>query len=73
MRNNDYLKQKTDLIRFLVRVIVVHTETVKLNLNADESYALTLKSRGSDIVANITARTYFGARHGLETLSQLIW
>ncbi|KAF7283897.1 beta acetylhexosaminidase fused lobes isoform X2 [Rhynchophorus ferrugineus] len=73
VRNNNYLQEKTDLDKFIVRVSVVHGDIVKLKLKTDESYTLTLKQRAGDILVNITARTYFGARHGLETLSQLIW
>ncbi|XP_030764713.1 probable beta-hexosaminidase fdl isoform X3 [Sitophilus oryzae] len=73
VRNNNYLKEKTDFDRFIVRVTVVRGDVIRLKLRTDESYSLTLKPRDSEIVANITAKTYFGARHGLETLSQLIW
>lgn len=73
VRNNSYLTEKTELNKFVVYVTIVHSETVKLKLNTDESYSLVLKTRANDAVANITANTYFGARHGLETLSQLIW
>lgn len=44
-----------------------------LNLHTDESYNLTLRPIDKDLVATIRAKTYFGARHALETLSQLIW
>ena len=39
---------------------------------SDESYSLTTSSSNSGIVATITSESFFGARHGLETLSQLI-
>ena len=46
---------------------------VKLTLHTDESYTLTITQPDKGILeAEITARTYFGARHALETLSQLI-
>lgn len=66
-------KQKTDIARFIVRVTIVHGDVVKLKLNTDESYSVVLKCKDSDVIANITAKSYFGARHGLETLTQLIW
>jgi len=44
-----------------------------LNLDTDESYRLELVLKGKSLEAKITAKSYFGARHGLETLSQLIW
>lgn len=44
-----------------------------LTLDTDESYTLTV-TEGVDkrIMANIKANNFFGGRHGLETLSQLI-
>lgn len=42
-------------------------------MNTDESYSIDLKYHNEEIVAIISAKTYFGARHGLETLSQVIW
>lgn len=71
--DRNYAKQKTDIAKFIVRVTIVHGDVVKLKLNTDESYSVVLKCKDSDVIANVTAKTYFGARHGLETLSQLIW
>lgn len=74
VQNSEHFNEKTeDIAVFLVRVSVVHGRINRLKLDTDESYSLVLKARGADIVANITANTYFGARHGLETLSQLVW
>lgn len=45
----------------------------KLTLDTDESYTLQISSsNNSAAVATISASNYFGARHGLETLSQLL-
>ncbi|XP_004525320.1 chitooligosaccharidolytic beta-N-acetylglucosaminidase [Ceratitis capitata] len=45
----------------------------RLTLDTDESYALQISSgNGSVATATISANNYFGARHGLETLSQLL-
>jgi len=45
----------------------------RLTLETDESYALEIDTDASGhVVANITAANFFGARHGLETLAQLI-
>jgi len=50
----------------------------KINIDTEEQYTLAVKQNGApnakpeDIVVEITAPTYFGARHALETLSQLI-
>ncbi|XP_023022824.2 beta-N-acetylglucosaminidase NAG3 isoform X2 [Leptinotarsa decemlineata] len=55
-------------------IIFVANDVRKLKLSTDESYSLKVKYDGEDsILANISASTYFGARHALETLSQLIW
>lgn len=46
---------------------------VALTLETDESYALNVSTTSDGrISANIKAETFFGARHGLETLSQLV-
>jgi len=46
----------------------------KLELGTDESYTLKIKQdeNGSMLKVEITAKTYFGCRHALETLSQLV-
>ena len=44
-------------------------------MDVDESYTLFLspnKEEENSYMVNISAKTYFGARHGIETLSQLI-
>ncbi|XP_073843380.1 beta-hexosaminidase 1 [Musca autumnalis] len=48
-------------------------EVPRLTLNTDESYKLDIVTTGNNQVeVKISANNYFGARHGLETLSQLI-
>ncbi|XP_034947252.1 chitooligosaccharidolytic beta-N-acetylglucosaminidase [Chelonus insularis] len=48
-------------------------DDVQLTLDTKESYRLEINQPLSDSInATITAETYFGLRHGLETLSQLI-
>ncbi|XP_011171734.2 chitooligosaccharidolytic beta-N-acetylglucosaminidase [Solenopsis invicta] len=44
----------------------------KLTLETDESYTLQITAVDGQLEAYITAKTYFGARYALETLSQLI-
>ncbi|XP_014364864.2 chitooligosaccharidolytic beta-N-acetylglucosaminidase [Papilio machaon] len=45
----------------------------EFSLEMDESYTLRISSMSSERVnATITGNTFFGVRHGLETLSQLI-
>jgi len=43
-----------------------------LNLKTDESYQVFIQSHAGNVLVVITALTYQGGRHGLETLSQLI-
>lgn len=39
----------------------------------DESYGIKVSASSNDkVIATITANTFFGIRHGLESLSQLI-
>lgn len=58
---------------FIIKVSVNESTETYLTLDTDESYNLSIKPEKSSIIATITAKSYFGARHGLETLSQLIW
>lgn len=73
VQDKNYVDQHTEIEKLLVKVTVQNSQNVKLKLHMDESYALTIKTKDSRIIANITAKTFFGARHALETLSQLIW
>lgn len=43
-----------------------------MTLDTDESYELTTKASSQGVQAIIAARSFFGSRHALETLSQLI-
>jgi len=56
---------------FDVEITVTQTDT-QLSLNTDESYDMSVQTRGDTTTATILASTYYGARHALETLSQLI-
>jgi len=55
----------------LLDVAVVRGDT-SLTLDTDEGYVLSITSVPSQVNINIVANTYFGARHALETVSQLI-
>ncbi|XP_045461611.1 probable beta-hexosaminidase fdl isoform X1 [Harmonia axyridis] len=69
----NYTVHDTDVEKILVHLKVQHADVVRLRLDTDESYHLTIKSKAHQLSVNITANTFFGVRHGLETLSQLIW
>lgn len=45
----------------------------RLLVNTDESYALFINTKGNTVLVDIRAESFCGARHGLETLSQLVW
>lgn len=49
------------------------SDEVHLSLDADERYNLTMTQSKRSLEVKITSQTFFGARHGLQTLSQLIW
>ncbi|CAL8069559.1 unnamed protein product [Orchesella dallaii] len=57
----------------LIHIAIAHPNT-RLELNTDEGYLLSILQQDdkNTVSVTITANTYFGARHGLETLSQLI-
>ncbi|XP_054735710.1 chitooligosaccharidolytic beta-N-acetylglucosaminidase-like [Anastrepha obliqua] len=60
-------------LSLVVEVISEIDELPRLSLDTDESYNLSISStKEHGAIAKISANTYFGARHGLETLSQLI-
>ncbi|GJQ84362.1 hypothetical protein Trydic_g3844 [Trypoxylus dichotomus] len=72
-RDGDLTQVRSDIDNFIVKISVVFAHVVKLRMNTDESYNLTVNLNRGNIVASVQAKTVFGARHGLETLSQLIW
>ncbi|XP_026763035.1 probable beta-hexosaminidase fdl [Galleria mellonella] len=57
----------------LVRVAVNGSADPRMRLDTDESYKLRLRPLGNSLVVDITAHSFCGARHGFETLSQLVW
>lgn len=52
--------------------IQVEKDFADLTMDTDESYSLSSSRIGSRVQVEISAKTYQGMRHGLETLSQLI-
>lgn len=51
--------------------LVLKTNEDKLTTSTDESYTLEIKSSSSGVQVNINAENFFGARHAMETVSQL--
>ncbi|XP_033213958.1 chitooligosaccharidolytic beta-N-acetylglucosaminidase-like [Belonocnema kinseyi] len=57
----------------LVIDFVIESDDIFRNLETNENYILHLtQNKNGKVDATITAQNYFGARYGLETLSQLI-
>lgn len=52
--------------------IKITTPNLKLSSETDESYQLNITSSSNRVMVEISAETVFGARHSLETLSQLM-
>ncbi|KDR09002.1 putative beta-hexosaminidase fdl, partial [Zootermopsis nevadensis] len=63
------------LSEFVVSVEVYSADRDPLlTLGTNESYLLVVRHTGAGkLRADVRAQTFFGARHGLETLSQLVW
>lgn len=68
-----YFKKMIIYFRFTVRAVIANPKVDRLYLQTDESYKLKIKTNKGEVLATIIGNTYFGVRHGLETLSQLIW
>jgi len=76
-RQLSYLKEQgsspKEYKHMLLRVLV-SKDVLQPGNNVSEQYSLMLKETEGQLEANIEADTYFGARHGLETLFQLaVW
>lgn len=52
--------------------VIVNRNDVQLAIDTDESYVLDVATNNFVTTAYIVANTFFGARHAMETLSQLV-
>lgn len=78
----DVLKAKIPNRKILTKggyqfTVVINTpdtgDSPRLTLDTDESYLLQIGSGNQgQVLANISANSFFGARHALETLNQLV-
>ncbi|XP_026830456.1 probable beta-hexosaminidase fdl isoform X5 [Ooceraea biroi] len=66
-------KSRSGVDTFIIYVSAGNARGTTLTLDTDESYKLELVPKGKVLEAKITGKSYFAVRHGLETLSQLIW
>ncbi|GLH00644.1 Chitooligosaccharidolytic beta-N-acetylglucosaminidase, partial [Gryllus bimaculatus] len=55
-----------------VELDIKDPKSYRFTSDTDEGYQLLIGTQDTRVKATITAQTYFGARHGLETLSQLV-
>ncbi|XP_023161571.1 probable beta-hexosaminidase fdl isoform X2 [Drosophila hydei] len=62
-----------DLDSLHVKLSVHESDELNFNLDNDESYELVTSLDHRRLIVHIRAKTFFGARHGLSTLQQLIW
>ncbi|KAK5642308.1 hypothetical protein RI129_008475 [Pyrocoelia pectoralis] len=58
----------TEVLVFLT----TNSSSLSQNWFTNESYHLEVKTKGTQLIVEISAGTVFGVRHGLETLTQLI-
>merc|ERR1712142_1277208 len=69
--NKQQASPLADRQNFEIEVTVTGPET-QLRIDTDESYDLALQTVGETTTATIIASTYYGARHAMESLSQMI-
>ncbi|XP_054264214.1 chitooligosaccharidolytic beta-N-acetylglucosaminidase-like isoform X1 [Macrosteles quadrilineatus] len=57
----------------LVSLLITEPEVIRVTQDTDESYNLTISTANDGkVIATISCYTYFGCRHGLETLAQVV-
>lgn len=68
--------ERLKLIQFIKYIfwiqVVVDDPEERLTLETSEGYRIDIETQGNVVTAEVRGDTFFGARHGLETLSQLI-
>ena len=62
----------TEWCIFIPVQVVVDDPEERLTLETSEGYRIDIETQGNVVTAEVRGDTFFGARHGLETLSQLI-
>lgn len=69
---NQYRLNNSDVSSVVISTFV-HSTVLTLSIETEESYQLEVSHADGAVEVNIRAETFFGVRHALETLSQLIW
>ncbi|KAG5671027.1 hypothetical protein PVAND_001245 [Polypedilum vanderplanki] len=65
------INEENVTVNILMKILEFN-ETI-LTMQSDECYHLFIKQQDTSLNISITSKTFFGARHALETLQQLIW
>ncbi|XP_037905761.1 probable beta-hexosaminidase fdl isoform X3 [Hermetia illucens] len=66
-------KKHCDIDNFIVEVDIRKSNDINLNFETDESYNITSTYERRKMTVKIEANSFFGARHGLTTLQQMVW
>ncbi|XP_012276892.1 probable beta-hexosaminidase fdl [Orussus abietinus] len=66
-------KGRSSINSFIIYLSATDAQGTKLTLDTDESYKLEVILKDKVLEARISGKSYCGVRHGLETLSQMIW
>ncbi|XP_046621554.1 probable beta-hexosaminidase fdl isoform X3 [Neodiprion virginianus] len=66
-------KARSSIDSFVIYLSAGDVLGTRQTLTTDESYNIQVTLKGKLLEAKITGKTYYGVRHGLETLSQMIW
>ncbi|XP_058837708.1 probable beta-hexosaminidase fdl isoform X2 [Topomyia yanbarensis] len=66
-------ENRFDIEKFDVRITVQKSPETHLTLHTDESYNLSVSHTARILTAKIFANSFFGAKHALTTLQQLVW
>ncbi|XP_043287716.1 probable beta-hexosaminidase fdl isoform X2 [Venturia canescens] len=64
---------RSNIDNLIIYLSAGDAKSAKLALDTDESYKLEVTLKGKLLEAKIVGRSFYGVRHGLETLSQMIW
>ncbi|XP_037946614.1 probable beta-hexosaminidase fdl [Teleopsis dalmanni] len=67
------LRKHCDIDDLKINVSIRKFPDINLNFETDESYQLHTSLEKRQLNVHITANSFFGARHGLSSLQQLIW
>lgn len=64
---------RSNIDNLIIYLSAGNAKSAMLGLDTDESYKLDITSKGKVLEVRIVGKSFYGVRHGLETLSQMIW